>query len=222
MHKKNRIINTLKTIPEVSAKEKDVSKILQTLQEEEKGEDKKIKISFQFFDRSNELFNLGETEKEWFINLLDALKLLSNITRRQLSGEYKNKFQPHPYGNKEILNCKDAMLTNPQYEAWQLRLNKSQGRLHGFFVENTYYIRFLDRWHNMYDDKKYGGIKYKNFPLTEYDKLEQEYKEQEIILEQYKNKNDELEESLQNSFKAVCDNCSDCDKVNKIYGKFKF
>jgi hypothetical protein len=222
MHKKNKIINTLKTIPEVSAKEKNVSKILQTLKEEEKSEDKKIKISFQFFDRSNELFNLGETEKEWFINLLDALKLLSNITRRQLSGEYKNKFQPHPYSDKEILNCKDDMLTNPQYEAWQLRLNKSQGRLHGFFVENTYYIRFLDRWHNMYDDKKYGGIKYKNFPLTEYDKLEQEYKKQEIMLEQYKNKNNELEQSLQNSFEAVCDNCSNCDKVNKIYGKFKF
>ena len=124
--------------------------------------------------------------------------------------------------NIEILNCKDSMLTNPQYEAWQLRLDKSHGRLHGFFVENTYYIRFLDRWHNMYDDKKYGGVKYKEFPITEYDRLEQKYEQQVSIADKYKERNDELEEIIHNSFEAVCDNCSECDKVNKIYGKFNF
>lgn len=221
MHKKDKITKKLETIPEVRAKEKNVSKILQTLKEENKSEEKKIKISFQFFDRKNELFNLGGIEKEWFIDLLDVLQLLSSITRKQLSGEYNNKFHPHPYNNIEILNCKDDMLTNPQYEAWQLRLDKSRGRLHGFFVENTYYIRFIDRWHNMYDDKKYGGVQYKAFPLTEYDKLEQKYEEKLIEVEQYKNKNEKLQGSLQRSFEAMCSNCSNCAKVDNVYKNFE-
>lgn len=221
MPKKDKIVNKLKTIPEVNAKEKDVSKILQTLKEENQSEDKKIRISFQFFDRENKLFNLGEIENGWFIDLIDTFKLLNDITKKQLFGEYKNKFKPHPYDEEEKLNCKDKMLIHPQYEAWQLRLDKSHGRIHGFFVENTYYIRFLDRWHNMYDDKKYGGIKYKEFPLTEYDKLEQRCKQQVIVIEQYRDKKDELEKTLQDSFEAVCNNCVNCNKVNDIYGNFK-
>ena len=53
MRKKNKTIHLLETIPEVKPKEKDVSKILQTLKEEKNNDDKKIKISFQFFDRKN-------------------------------------------------------------------------------------------------------------------------------------------------------------------------
>lgn len=221
MRNKNRITKKLATIPEVKANEKDVSKILQTLREENSGEDKKIKISFQFFNRENKLFNLGEIENEWFIGLLDVLQLLSSITRKQLSGEYSNKFHPHPYNNIDILNCKDSMLTNPQYEAWQLRLDKSSGRLHGFFVENTYYIRFIDRWHNMYNDRRYGGIKYKTFPLTEYDELKQKY--DRIVLEasQYKEQNKQLKNSFNKCFEAMCNNCSNCAKADNVYKDFK-
>ena len=221
MRKNDKVTKNLKTIPEVKAIEKDASKILQTLKEENRGQDKKIKISFQFFDRKNKLFNLGEIEKEWFIDLLDVLQLLSSITRKQLSGEYYGKFHPHPYDNVDILNCKDDMLTNPQYEAWQLRLDKSHGRLHGFFVENTYYIRFIDRWHNMYDDKKYGGVQYKVFPTTEYDKLEQKYEEKVIEAEQYKEKNEKLTASIQKSFEAMCNNCSNCAKADDVYKNFE-
>lgn len=220
MPKRPKIINELKTIPEVKAKEKDVSKILKTLEEESKSEEKKIKVSFQFFNRQNELFNLGETENEWFIDLIDVLSLMTNITKKQLFGEYREKFKPHPYDEEDKLNCKDEMLTNPQYEAWQLRLDKSNGRFHGFFVGNTYYIRFLDRWHNMYDDKKYGGIQYKNFPVTTYDKLEQKYENQLDETKKYKEENLKLKQSLYNSFEAVCNNCANCAKVDSIYKKF--
>ena len=57
-----------------------------------------------------------------------------------------------------MLNYKDEYLTNPQYDGVQLRLDKSSGRIHGFFIENVYYIRFLDRRHNMYISEGYGGV----------------------------------------------------------------
>ena len=42
-NKKNKMMKNLATIPEVKPQEKDVSRILQTLKEERKSPDKKIK-----------------------------------------------------------------------------------------------------------------------------------------------------------------------------------
>lgn len=213
MPKNRSVENKLKTIPELQPKHASVIETLKTLKEENRSEKQKIKISFQFFERNNKLFNLGEVESEWFIELIDTLQLLSQITKKQLFGEYKGKFKPHPYNDIDKLNFKDDMLSNLQNEAYQVRITKSKGRLHGFFVENIYYIRFIDRWHNMYDTVKYGGITIKMFPSSMYDILETKYKELEET-------NVELERQLNNSFDALCNNCSDCQKLEKIYKNF--
>lgn len=213
MLKNKKVENKLKNIPELQPKHANVIETLKTLKEESKSEKTKIKISFQFFERNNKLFNLGEVESEWFIKVIDTLQLLSQITRKQLFGEYKEKFKPHPYNDIDKLNLKDDMLTNQQNEAYQIRITKSKGRLHGFFVENIYYIRFIDRWHNMYNDVKYGGITIKMFPDSMYDILEDKYKELE-------EKNIKLEKQLNNNFNALCNNCSDCQKSEKIYKSF--
>ena len=213
MRKNKSIENKLKSIPEIKPKHVDIVETLKTLKEENKSENQKIKISFQFFERENKLFNLGEVESEWFVELLDTLQLLTQITKKQLFGEYKDKFKPHPYSDVDKLNFKDDMLLNMQNEAYQLRITKSKGRIHGFFVENTYYIRFIDRWHNMYDTVKYGGIVIKIPPSSMYDVLETKYKE----LEQT---NIALSEQLNNGFNAFCDNCSECSKSENIYRFF--
>lgn len=211
---KNNVANKLKKIQKVPNKEKNIPEILRTLKEENKSEEQKITISFKFWDRENKLFNLGEIESEWFIELLDMLKLLSNITKKQLFGEYRDKFEPHPYNDIDKLNYPDEMLTNPQYEAWQLRITKSKGRVHGFFVENTYYVRFIDRWHNMYNDVKYGGIVFKVPPISMYSMLETKYKETELKLQK-------AEKQINEGFNAVCENCSECSKVDKVYKFFE-
>lgn len=207
------VANKLKSIPELQPTSINVIDTLKTLKEENKSEKQKIKISFQFFERNNKLFNLGEVEGEWFIELLDVLQLLSKITKKQLFGEYKDKFKPHPYTDIDKLNFKDDMLSNLQNEAYQLRITKSKGRIHGFFVENIYYIRFIDRWHNMYDTVKYGGITIKAFPNSMYDILETRCKKLEAT-------NAELTAQLNNGFNEFCNNCSDCQKSEKIYKLF--
>ena len=225
MPKKNRnIIDQLKGIPEIKAEKKDVSKILQTLKEENKSDSKqqKINLSFDFLDRENELFNMGEAETEWFIDLMDTYKLLTGITKKQLFGEYKEKFKPHPYKDIEKLNFNNEMLTNPQYEAWQLRISKSKGRLHGFFVENTYYVIYIDRWHNMYDDPKYGGIDYKEYPQGMYEILETRCLQQEDENKESIQKNKELEEKLLMGAEAICNECIECPKVDKVHKFFSW
>ena len=73
------------------------------------------------------------------------------------------------------INFKDSMLLDPQIEAYQLRISKGKGRIHGFFVENTYYIKFLDNNHNMYDSEGYGGIQIYDYPLNQYEKLQLDF-----------------------------------------------
>lgn len=223
MPKKNKnIIDQLKGIAEIKAEKKNVSEILQTLKEENKSESsqQKINLSFDFFDRENELFNMGETEKEWFIDLMDTFKILTGITKKQLFGEYKEKFKPHPYKEVEKLNYNNEMLTNPQYEAWQLRISKSKGRLHGFFVENTYYIIYLDRWHNMYDDEKYGGIDYKEYPQNMYEVLETKFSQKEDENKKLIQKNKVLEEKMLKGAEVMCNKCLECSKVDEVYKYF--
>lgn len=206
--------NILKQIPEAIPPEFSVVDTLSKLKEEKTNEDsnKKIKLSFEFLDTQNKLFRLGGVENEWYADLIDELKMLTNITKKQLFGEYKKKYKPHPYTNTALLNYKDKYLINPQYEAIQLRLDKSSGRLHGFFVGNVYYVRFLDRWHNMYEAKGYPGIKISDIPLTTAEKLTLQIGEKDLHIK-------DLETKLYENVELLCDNCSDCPKG--VFKKFK-
>ena len=79
----------LSTIPEVKPVKKNVIDILSRLQEETTGNlsDRKIKVSFEFFEQNNKYFSLGNIENEWFADLFEELKELSKITRKQLFTE---------------------------------------------------------------------------------------------------------------------------------------
>ncbi len=203
------------TIPEAQPLKNNVINTLSRLKEENAGnlDDKKIKISFEFFDSNNKYFSLGNIENEWFTDLLEELKELSKITRKQLFTEYKKKYKPHPYiSNISSLNYKDEYLTNPQYEGVQIRLEKSSGRIHGFFIENVYYIRFLDRRHNMYNSEGYGGVTFVPFPKTGFEKLEDENQKQ-------RQKIQNLENKIEHNVEILCQNCMECKK--EIYNKFE-
>lgn len=205
----------LEAIPEVKPLKNNVVNTLSRLKEENSGnfEDKKIKISFEFFDSNNKLFSLGNIENEWFTDLIEELKELSKITKKQLFTEYRKKYKPHPYiDNLDSLNYKDEYLTNPQYEGVQLRIDKSSGRIHGFFIENVYYIRFLDRRHNMYDSEGYGKTVVAPFPRTNFERLEDENRMQKEEIVRLQKRNDKNAEIL-------CDNCLECSK--EVYKKFE-
>lgn len=215
MSKKHNVLKDLNNIPQASNVKIDTTKILKTLNKENENNsfDKKIIVSFRFLDRNNKLFNLGNANIPWMMELLDTLKFLTEITKNQLFNEYRKKFQPHQYNEVEKLKYKDEFLTNPQYEeCYQLRLTKSTGRIHGFFVNEIYYIRFLDKEHNMYEDKRYGGPKYYLTPQTPYEMLQERNNELEVI-------NQILIEKSNKNYNIICDNCLECP--NSISDKFE-
>lgn len=138
---------------------------------------KKIIFSFDFLDRHNELFNMGDnknnplsTENGWFLDLLDCLNSVSKLSKTEFLNN--TTYDPHPV-NWERANVK-CPLNNEQYEWWQFRISKSKGRIIGIFIENCFHIYWLDRHHNLTNSEGYGKEKMFNIPLSIFEKQELE------------------------------------------------
>ncbi|MFM9414119.1 hypothetical protein ACKQTC_07040 [Peptococcus simiae] len=124
--------------------------------------EKSFSFSFACFDRTHELFNLGSKDRgksvsgEWFIELMDCFKSVSNKTISEL----KSSLHDLHSIRWDKTNTKPPLYSG-QYEFSQFRINKSKGRIIGFIVEGVFYIVWLDPHHNLTDSAGYGGaIKY--------------------------------------------------------------
>lgn len=150
----------------------------------------KLTFSFRFFDRSHEFFNLGGTCIEWCFTLFDILSEVSKQTKNELLTINRNFYDTHllDWGKTSTkFNFDDNILE--QYDAYQFRLGKSKGRVHGFIIGNCFYIVWLDPSHNLYPDDKYGGIKTYQFNPSCHEKL------LEKILD-LENKNNDLKKDI--------------------------
>lgn len=139
-------------------------------------DDRKLSFSFSSFDRSHKLFNLGGTAEDgtvggrWFIDLLDCLKEIDGKTLEELKG---SKFDPHPV-DWRTTNMNPPVGTET-LEYWQLRLDKSSGRIVAIKLENVLYIVWLDPHHNTTDSPHYEAARRYRAPMSTY-----EYQQQEI------------------------------------------
>lgn len=129
-------------------------------------------FTFQFFDRDHEAFNLGHTEKDWYISLMDCLREVCRINRHELMVVQKNHYQAHVHDWDKLdykYKLDDDFLI--QVECCQFSLTKSTGRVHGFIIGNRFYVVWLDPHHNLYPSERHGGREFYTRPLTTYEKL---------------------------------------------------
>lgn len=139
--------------------------------------DEKICFNFKYLDRKHELFNLGDTQNNpqstevgWYLDLLDCLSNVSTMTIKELKAV--KTYDLHPI-NWNGTNVKCPSNEN-QYEWQQFRINKSKGRVIGFFIDNCFHIYWLDRHHNLTDSEGYGKAQHFKTPLSLYEEKEQE------------------------------------------------
>ena len=120
---------------------------------------KSFSFSFACFDRTHQLFNLGDNTNDgvvsgkWFLDFLDCLKSVSNKTLPEIKASLHD-LHPVDWGKAN---------TSPpngyeQYEYWQFRINKSKGRVIGFITQGVFYVVWLDPHHNLTDSVGYPGI----------------------------------------------------------------
>lgn len=146
---------------------------------------KNFSFSFACFDRTHELFNLGDDRGPdgtisgaWFLSLLDCLKDVSN---KRISDLRTSIHDLHPV-DWEKANTRPPAGAE-QLDFWQFRLNKSLGRVIGIKVESTFYIVWLDPHHNLTDSAHYETAKSYRAGMSEYEKL---LRENELLMAQNK------------------------------------
>ncbi len=141
-----------------------------------KRSNEKLLFSFRFFDRNHKAFNLGGIEASWYVTILDVLKEVCQTNRNNLVNVLGKKYRAHRlcWEDTEFkFRLKDAFME--QVECLQISASRAKGRIHGFIVGNTFYIVWLDRHHNLYPE---GKVRYFPNPKTDYEILEERYKQE--------------------------------------------
>lgn len=138
--------------------------VLSTIEKKNEKESEKIKFSFELFDRTHPFFNLGETCHSWFIEFLDALQTISTNTWTDF--KKLKKYDVHPYSDGSKFEYNIDKFEEKKENAWQFRINKTKGRIHGLFIDNIFYIHWLDPHHNMTDSKGYEKARKIESPLS--------------------------------------------------------
>lgn len=122
-------------------------------------EKKKVLFSFESLER-NEYFNLDGTCVRWSSDLFDAMQEASKITMKDIhAGKYSGKTSPFRIHRHEDAKPPCSISDNIQLDdLWQIRISLSKGGIHGLFVDNIFYVIWLDPQHNLYPDKNHGGL----------------------------------------------------------------
>lgn len=124
-------------------------------------------FSFVHLDR-NEYFNLDGTCANWPSDLFYMLKQVSQIEVKRInSGQFSGESSPlriHTHINAKP-PC-DLPIDKDLEEFYQMRISASKGGIHGYFIDNVFYVVWLDPQHNMYPDDRFGGLKTIKPPST--------------------------------------------------------
>lgn len=118
--------------------------------------DNGIVFSFEALDRT-EYFNLDGTCQNWASDMLEMMKQVSKLTVKQLTSGQFRTFRLHALNGAP---CPSQLPTGVDLkDMHQLRIMRSKGGIHGVLIGSCFYVIWLDPLHNMYPDKRFGGLR---------------------------------------------------------------
>jgi len=114
------------------------------------------KVSFNFCRLCEKCgkFEYNNHEVGYFKKLIERIKEVSDLTRQQISTSHKRVLRAHPidFSDPKVTENTFGFGTEIDDDAWQLfqiSTNK-YGRVHGYFVGDTFYVVWLDPNHDLY------------------------------------------------------------------------
>ena len=113
----------------------------------------RISFSFHFLNLNHEKFNIDSRPTQYFIKLMDRIKGISGMETSQFIGHSDQALRCHPIkwdGTTEKsfgIPNEDTIVDVPRQ--FSISANK-HGRVHGFLIENVFYVVWLDPDHRLY------------------------------------------------------------------------
>lgn len=117
-----------------------------------------LKFSFKYFDSSDEELCPPKFNENYTQVLMERLKALSSWTVQEFISSNSKSIRSHPHIWEKTSRPNGFSHLNEQLKGtitgWQFQLTLSEhGRVHGFFINNTFYIVWLDKDHKLYPKK---------------------------------------------------------------------
>ena len=117
--------------------------------------DPEARVSFNFrrLIEKEKKFVYCSKEVKYFLSLVERLKDISNFTKKQLVNDHSKSLRFHPidFKDKSVSeNTFDILSEDVDDDAWQFSLSSNEyGRVHGYFVDDVFYIVWLDPDHKL-------------------------------------------------------------------------
>jgi hypothetical protein len=115
-----------------------------------------ISFSFKYYQDNHECFHCRERGANYLLTLLDRFKSLSGLSVRELLTNRSSALRCHPIdwaGTSEAgfgLPNEEQLVDTP----YQFSLSANEhGRVHGFFIDEVFYVVWLDPEHLLYPGK---------------------------------------------------------------------
>lgn len=113
-----------------------------------------ISFSFRYFENDNQKFLFDDKDFRYFESLLLRLRDLSKLTVPEIINNRSKSLRCHLIRWADTTEPNGFGIPNEEEivgSAYQFQISSNEhGRVHGFFIENVFYIVWLDPNHNLY------------------------------------------------------------------------
>ena len=115
--------------------------------------DDKLAFNFKHLDLAHEKFSLSDCESVYLYKFLERLKSLNLYTVTEVQTSRTPALRAHPIDWTNTSEP-DGFPLNEQLRAlaaWQFQISvNAHGRVHGFFIDRTFFVVWLDPKHKLY------------------------------------------------------------------------
>jgi hypothetical protein len=111
-------------------------------------------FSFKYLQTQNEKFSICDRDANYLAAFLERLRDLSTLTAQEVKMNRSQSLRCHPIKWGETTEPNGFGIPNEKELVtipYQFSLSTNEhGRVHGFFIEDIFYIVWLDPNHNLY------------------------------------------------------------------------
>ncbi|MBD2455929.1 hypothetical protein H6G80_17815 [Nostoc sp. FACHB-87] len=116
-----------------------------------------ISFSFKYYQDSHNKFSCNYKELGYWLTLLERLKALSSLSAQELLVNRSSSLRCHPIKWEDTSESRFGLPNEEQLvdTPYQFSLSSNEhGRVHGFFIDEVFYVVWLDPDHLLYSAKK--------------------------------------------------------------------
>lgn len=113
-----------------------------------------VKFSFKYLSSSNSKFLFNQHDGSYFLKLIERLKAISAMSINEFRQNGSKALRAHRIDWDKTTEAGGFGIANEDQlvsEPYQFALSSNEyGRVHGFLIQNRFYIVWLDKAHLLY------------------------------------------------------------------------